>query len=147
MCAAAAACCTPLSHMASSPHPPTHPHLILLAGDDSKSLHDPAMSTPQAQAIELMCRCDEIPDEGVELQILKGILTAATSGTFTIHGQVGGGGAMGLGVRSSRLEDRPGICLAKFVASLSVLFSLNLPPSPPCRPCCWLCAPATTSTS
>ena len=60
------------------------------AGDDGRSLHDPAMSTPQAQAVELMCRCDEIPDEGVELQILKGILTAATSGTFTIHGQVGG---------------------------------------------------------
>jgi hypothetical protein len=57
---------------------------------DGKSLHDPAMKTPQAQALELMCRCDEVPDEGVELQILKGILTATTSGTFTIHGQVGG---------------------------------------------------------
>ena len=44
--------------------------------------------TPQAQAIELMCRSDEIPDEGVELQVLKGLLTATTSSTFTIHGQV-----------------------------------------------------------
>ncbi|GAX80611.1 hypothetical protein CEUSTIGMA_g8046.t1 [Chlamydomonas eustigma] len=57
------------------------------AGEDGKALHDPSMSTPQAQAVELMCRCDEVPDEGVELQILKGILTATTSGTFTIHGQ------------------------------------------------------------
>lgn len=47
------------------------------------------MSTPQAVAVELMCRCDEIPDEGVELQVLKGILTATTSATFTVHGQVG----------------------------------------------------------
>lgn len=34
-------------------------------------------------------RCEEILDEGVELCILKGILTAATSCTFTIHGQAG----------------------------------------------------------
>lgn len=50
---------------------------------------DPLGRTPQAQAIELMCCCDEMPDEKVELQILKGLLTAATSTSFTIHGQVG----------------------------------------------------------
>eukprot|EP00198_Chlamydomonas_reinhardtii_P005607 XP_001694943.1 SEC7/BIG-like ARF-guanine nucleotide exchange factor [Chlamydomonas reinhardtii] len=42
---------------------------------------------PQAQAIELICKCDEIPDDKVELQILKNLLTATTSTTFTVHGQ------------------------------------------------------------
>ena len=64
-------------------------HFPGAAAGDGTSLHDPAMSTPQAVAVELMCRCDEIPDEGVELQVLKGILTATTSATFTVHGQVG----------------------------------------------------------
>lgn len=60
---------------------------------------------PQAQAIELICKCDEIPDDKVELQILKNLLTATTSTTFTVHGQVGrglvgwdGGGAARKGV-------------------------------------------------
>lgn len=57
-------------------------------GDKVASPNDPNTKTPQAQAIELMCRCDEIPDEGVEIQILKGLLTATTSNTFTVHGQV-----------------------------------------------------------
>ncbi|CAL8462959.1 g2493 [Coccomyxa elongata] len=42
---------------------------------------------PQAQAIELLCRCDDIPDDGVELRVLKGLLTAATSSTLHLHGQ------------------------------------------------------------
>jgi hypothetical protein len=42
---------------------------------------------PQAQAIELMCLCDDVPDDGVELRILKGLLTAATSSTLHLHGQ------------------------------------------------------------
>lgn len=33
-------------------------------------------------------RCDEIPDEGVEVLVLRGLLTAATSATFALHGQV-----------------------------------------------------------
>lgn len=41
----------------------------------------------QAQAVELLCRCDDIPDEGVELRVLKGLLTAVTSNTLHIHGQ------------------------------------------------------------
>lgn len=43
---------------------------------------------PQAQAIELLCRCDDIPDDGVELRVLKGLLTAATSPATHLHGQV-----------------------------------------------------------
>ena len=43
---------------------------------------------PQSQAIELLCRCDDIPDDGVELRVLKGLLTAATSSTIHLHGQV-----------------------------------------------------------
>ncbi len=58
------------------------------AGTGGAAAGDPAARTPQAQAVELMCRCDEIPDEGVELHILKGLLTATTSSSFTIHGQV-----------------------------------------------------------
>ena len=41
----------------------------------------------QAQAVELLCRCDDIPDEGVELRVLKGLLTAVTSNTLHVHGQ------------------------------------------------------------
>ncbi|GIL58908.1 hypothetical protein Vafri_13917, partial [Volvox africanus] len=48
---------------------------------------DAAARKPQAQAIELICRCDEIPDDKVELHILKNLLTATTSTTFTVHGQ------------------------------------------------------------
>jgi hypothetical protein len=43
--------------------------------------------TPQALAVQLICRCDEIPDEGVEVLVLRGLLTASTSLTFTLHGQ------------------------------------------------------------
>eukprot|EP00878_Enallax_costatus_P013661 GHUV01014284.1.p1 GENE.GHUV01014284.1~~GHUV01014284.1.p1 ORF type:complete len:388 (+),score=152.77 GHUV01014284.1:458-1621(+) len=43
--------------------------------------------TPQALAVQLICRCDEIPDEGVEVLLLRGLLTASTSLTFTLHGQ------------------------------------------------------------
>ena len=60
--------------------------------EDARSGGDAASRTPQAQAVELICRCDEIPDEGVELHILKGLLTASTSSSFTIHGQVRGAG-------------------------------------------------------
>lgn len=41
----------------------------------------------QATAIELLCRCDDIADEGVELRVLKGLLTAVTSPTVHVHGQ------------------------------------------------------------
>lgn len=46
-----------------------------------------AAVTPQALAVQLICRCDEIPDEGVEVLVLRGLLTAGTSLTFTLHGQ------------------------------------------------------------
>lgn len=37
--------------------------------------------------MELLCRCDDIADDGVELRVLKGLLTAVTSNTLHIHGQ------------------------------------------------------------
>lgn len=62
------------------------------AAGDSKQLKSAAAEaaqqlTPQALAVQLICRCDEIPDEGVEVLVLRGLLTASTSLTFTIHGQ------------------------------------------------------------
>lgn len=41
----------------------------------------------QAQAVELLCRCDDIPDDGIELKVLKGLLTAVTSNAVHVHGQ------------------------------------------------------------
>ena len=38
--------------------------------------------------MELLCRCDDIADDGVELRVLKGLLTAATSSHIHLHGQV-----------------------------------------------------------
>jgi Dimerisation and cyclophilin-binding domain of Mon2 len=42
---------------------------------------------PAALAVGLLCRCDEVPDEGVEVLLLRGLLTAGTSGSFSMHGQ------------------------------------------------------------
>eukprot|EP00798_Chlamydomonas_sp_ICE-L_P022401 gene22401-29513_t len=83
-----------------------------------------ATCTPQALAIELMCSCDEVPDEGVELHILKGLLTATTSSTFTIHGQ-----ALLLAVRTcyniylmSRSEVNQTTAKASLTQMLNVVF-------------------------
>ena len=46
------------------------------------------MRKPCAQAVELICKCDDVPDDKVEVQILKNLLTATTSTSFTVHGQV-----------------------------------------------------------
>jgi brefeldin A-inhibited guanine nucleotide-exchange protein len=45
------------------------------------------MVSPQSLAVQIICSCDEIPDEGVEVLVLRGLLTATTSLTFTLHGQ------------------------------------------------------------
>lgn len=45
------------------------------------------MVSPQGLAVQLICSSDEIPDEGVEVLVLRGLLTATTSLTFTLHGQ------------------------------------------------------------
>jgi brefeldin A-inhibited guanine nucleotide-exchange protein len=37
--------------------------------------------------VQLICRCDEAYEEALEVLILRGLLTAATSITFTLHGQ------------------------------------------------------------
>lgn len=42
---------------------------------------------PQAQALELLCLCDDVSDEVVERRVLKGLLTAVTSTTIFVHGQ------------------------------------------------------------
>jgi hypothetical protein len=41
----------------------------------------------QGLAVQVICSCDEVPDEGVEVLVLRGLLTATTSLTFTLHGQ------------------------------------------------------------
>ena len=41
----------------------------------------------QAQAVELVCRCDDVSDDAVELRLLKALLTAVTSTTLAVHGQ------------------------------------------------------------
>lgn len=46
--------------------------------------------------MELLCRCDDIPDEAIELRVLKGLLTAVTSSTINLHGQ-----ALLLAIRTS----------------------------------------------
>ena len=46
-----------------------------------------AAQPPQAQAVELMCRCDDTGDEAVELRLLKALLTVTTSPHLPVHGQ------------------------------------------------------------
>eukprot|EP00983_Pelagomonas_calceolata_P093505 1157780-Pelagomonas_calceolata.AAC.17 len=60
----------------------------MCAASDTMNTAELGLRTPQSQAIAMMCRCDGTTDEGVELQVLKGLLTATTSSTFTVHGQV-----------------------------------------------------------
>eukprot|EP00879_Flechtneria_rotunda_P009955 GHRR01010411.1.p1 GENE.GHRR01010411.1~~GHRR01010411.1.p1 ORF type:complete len:1258 (+),score=566.72 GHRR01010411.1:286-4059(+) len=43
--------------------------------------------SPQGLAVQLICKCDDVADEGVEVYVLRGLLTATTSHTFTLHGQ------------------------------------------------------------
>lgn len=42
---------------------------------------------PQVQAVELLCCCDDVNDEAVELRLLKALLTAVTSPALAVHGQ------------------------------------------------------------
>ena len=37
--------------------------------------------------MELVCRCDDVSDDGVELRLLKALLTAVTSTHLAVHGQ------------------------------------------------------------
>lgn len=48
---------------------------------------DSCVICAQAQAVELLCRCDDIPDENIELRVLKGLLSTVASTTIHIHGQ------------------------------------------------------------
>ncbi|CAD7702431.1 unnamed protein product [Ostreobium quekettii] len=41
----------------------------------------------QAQVIDMICKCDDVQDDTVELKLLKALLTAVTSTTFCVHGQ------------------------------------------------------------
>ncbi|KAK9829453.1 hypothetical protein WJX72_005963 [[Myrmecia] bisecta] len=79
---------------------------------------------PQAQAVELLCRCDDIPDDGIELRILKGLLTAVTSSSINVHGQ-----ALLLAVRTcyniflmSRSEVNQTTAKASLTQMLNVVF-------------------------
>ncbi|KAK2077578.1 hypothetical protein QBZ16_004423 [Prototheca wickerhamii] len=42
--------------------------------------------SPAARAVDLVVRCDEIADDGVELRLLSALLTAVTSSTLLVHG-------------------------------------------------------------
>ena len=55
--------------------------------DDASTPLQFAAQPPQAQAVELMCRCDDTGDEAVELRLLKALLIASTSSTLPVHGQ------------------------------------------------------------
>jgi brefeldin A-inhibited guanine nucleotide-exchange protein len=44
-------------------------------------------STVAGAAVELMCRGYELADDAVELQLLKGLLTAISCATFQVHGE------------------------------------------------------------
>ncbi|KIZ07158.1 Brefeldin A-inhibited guanine nucleotide-exchange protein 2, partial [Monoraphidium neglectum] len=88
------------------------------------SVSDVLAQTPQAVAVELICRCDEIPDEGVEVLVLRGLLTATTSTTFSLHGQ-----ALLLAVRTcynihlmSRSEVNQTTAKASLTQMLNVVF-------------------------
>ena len=84
--------------------PPPHPHLVCARRRDSGTKRgdgddeggdagaiplalDFDALPPQAQVVELACRCDDGSDEGVELRLLKALLTAVTSTTLAVHGQ------------------------------------------------------------
>lgn len=49
--------------------------------------HRTVFQPSQAQALELICRCDDVSDEAVELRLLKALLTGVTSSTMSVHGQ------------------------------------------------------------
>eukprot|EP00891_Asterochloris_glomerata_P002829 jgi/Astpho2/2829/e_gw1.00050.8.1_t len=76
------------------------------------------------KAVELLCRCDDIPDDGIELRVLKGLLTAVTSNHVHVHGQ-----ALLLAVRTcyniflmSRMEVNQSTAKASLTQMLNVVF-------------------------
>lgn len=71
-----------LTSKPSQPHPDA-----AAAAADAHSSSAAHMVSPQGLAVQIICSCDEIPDEGVEVLVLRGLLTATTSLTFTLHGQ------------------------------------------------------------
>ncbi|KAI8465270.1 MAG: hypothetical protein J3K34DRAFT_525495 [Monoraphidium minutum] len=94
------------------------------AAGSGAAVSEALAATPQAIAVELICRCDEIPDEGVEVLVLRGLLTAATSATFALHGQ-----ALLLAVRTcynihlmSRSEVNQTTAKASLTQMLNVVF-------------------------
>jgi len=108
--------------------------------------------SPQGLAVQIICSCDEIPDEGVEVLVLRGLLTATTSLTFTLHGQ-----ALLLAVRTcynihlmSRSEVNQTTAKATLTQMLNVVFqrmeagSVMIQVSPAACWVAWGCAGATT---
>lgn len=57
------------------------------AGDGKGSPLQFAAQAPQAQAVELICSCDNIGDENVSLRLLKALLTVVTSSKLHVHSQ------------------------------------------------------------
>lgn len=46
-----------------------------------------AAQAPQAQAVELICSCDDLGDEIVDLRLLKALITVVTSSSLHVHSQ------------------------------------------------------------
>lgn len=92
--------------------------------DDTSAPLQFAAQPPQAQAVELMCSCDDTGDEAVELRLLKALLTVTTSPTLPVHGQ-----ALLLAVRAcynvfltSRSEVTQATAKATLTQMLNVVF-------------------------
>lgn len=62
----------------------------LKSGTPPSSHTDPGASSSrvsyQGQAIDMVCSCEDVQDENIELKVLKSLLTAVTSSTFCMHG-------------------------------------------------------------
>lgn len=74
--------------------------------------------------MELLCRSDEVSDDGIDLRVLKGLLTAVTSTTVHVHGQ-----ALLLAVRTcyniflmSRSETNQTTAKASLTQMLNIVF-------------------------
>lgn len=66
---------------------PSTPQSAAADAHSSSSQPGTHLVSPQGLAVQIICSCDKIPDEGVEVLVLRGLLTATTSLTFTLHGQ------------------------------------------------------------
>lgn len=58
----------------------------LTSPSKSEEVKEPIRVPYQAQVVDMICSCEDIQEEGVELKVLKALLTAVTSSSFCVHG-------------------------------------------------------------